>query len=131
VTEQKHENPAYGDALSAPFWEAAARRELILQRCAECGHWQFYPRPFCLACQSDNVGWQPAAGTGTVYSQTTVNIQIAPEFTPPYVVAVVELDEGPRLTTNIVNGDTQIGDKVKVAWRERENAPPLPVFEKC
>jgi uncharacterized OB-fold protein len=60
-----------------------------------------------------------------------VNIQIAPEFTPPYVVAVVELDEGPRLTTNIVNGDTQIGDKVKVAWRERENAPPLPVFEKC
>lgn len=122
-------NPEYGDALSAPFWEAAGRHELVLQQCAACGHWQFYPRPFCLECQSDHVVWQQAAGTGTVYSQTTVNIQIAPEFTPPYIVAVVELDEGPRLTTNIVNGATAIGDRVRVTWRAREDAPPLPVFE--
>ena len=129
MSEQVNANPAYGDALTAPFWEAAGRFELILQRCGDCGHWQFYPRPFCLECQSDNVGWQPAAGTGTVYSQTTVNIQIAPEFNPPYIVAVVELDEGPRMTANIINGETAIGDRVRIAWQERDEAPPLPVFE--
>jgi uncharacterized OB-fold protein len=118
----------YGDALSRPFWEAAARHELFLQRCADCGRFQFYPRPFCLACQSDTVAWVSAAGTGTVYSQTTVHLQIAPEFDPPYIVAVVELDEGVRLTTNIIDGITEIGDRVRVAWLEREGLPPLPVF---
>jgi uncharacterized OB-fold protein len=129
VSEQVNANPAYGDTLTAPFWEAAGRHELILQRCGDCGHWQFYPRPFCLECQSDNVGWQPASGAGTVYSQTTVHIQIAPEFAPPYIVAVVELDEGPRMTANIINGETAIGDRVRIAWKERDEAPPLPVFE--
>jgi uncharacterized protein len=121
--------PAYGDALSAPFWEAAARGELLIQRCADCGHSQFYPRPFCLACQSDNVAWTQAAGTGAVYSQTTVHIQVLPELPPPYTVAIVELDEGPRLTANIVNGETRIGERVRVAWRQRDGLPPLPVFE--
>jgi uncharacterized OB-fold protein len=120
---------AYGDPLTQPFWEAAGRRELIIQQCSACGHYQFYPRPFCLACQSDGVAWVVAAGTGTIYSQTTVHVQVAPGLTPPYVVAVVELDEGPRLTTNIVNGATQIGGRVRVAWRERADLPPLPVFE--
>src|SRR4051794_6297999 len=118
----------YGDALSQPFWEAATRHELVLQHCADCGRYQFYPRPFCLSCQSDNIAWTPASGAGTVYSQTTVHIQIAPEFNPPYIVAVVELDEGVRMLANIVDGDTQIGNRVKVAWRPREGQPPLPVF---
>jgi uncharacterized OB-fold protein len=119
----------YGDALSAPFWAAAARHELLLQRCSDCGAYQFYPRPFCLACQSDNVAWTPVAGTGTIYSQTTVHIQVLPDLPPPYTVAVVQLDEGPRLTANIVNGETQIGAPVRVTWRARAGLPPLPVFE--
>jgi uncharacterized OB-fold protein len=120
---------AAGDPLSAPFWDAASRGELIIQRCSDCGQYQFYPRPFCLACQSDNVSWTPASGAGTIYSQTTVHIQVRPELTPPYTVAIVELDEGPRLTAIIVNGETQIGDRVRVTWRERDGLPPLPVFE--
>lgn len=128
MNDPANADPAYGDPLTAPFWEAAGRHELVLQHCGDCGHWQFYPRPFCLACLSDNVGWQPASGTGTVYSQTTVHIQIAPEFTPPYTVAVVELDEGPRMTATIVNGETSIGERVRIAWQERDDAPPLPVF---
>ncbi len=120
--------PPYGDPLTAPFWEAAGRRELVVQRCGSCGHHQFYPRPFCLACESPDVGWVRAAGTGTIYSMTTVHMQVAPEFEPPYVVAIVELDEGPRLMTNIIGGPARIGDRVRVAWRERAGLPPLTVF---
>jgi uncharacterized OB-fold protein len=60
---------------------------------------------------------------------TTVRLQVIPELMPPYQVAIVELDEGPRLTTNIVGEPCIIGDRVQLAWRERPDAPPLPVFE--
>jgi hypothetical protein len=122
------ETAPYGDPLSRPFWAAAARRELVVQRCGDCGHHQFYPRPYCLRCQSDRIGWVKARGTGTVYAMTTVHMAPGPAFTPPYVAAVVELSEGPRLTTNLVDGDFRIGDAVEVAWRERPDAPPVPVF---
>ncbi len=118
----------YGDVLSAPFWEAATRHELVVQRCTVCGRHQFYPRPFCLACQSDDVEWVAVVGGGTIYAQTTVHIQIAPGFTPPYTVALVELDEGPRLLTNVPAGETRIGDRVRLMWRERNDEPPLPIF---
>ncbi len=120
--------PAYGDPLTVPFWDAAARRELLVQRCRACGHHQFYPRPFCLACESPDVEWTRAAGTGTIYSMTTVHMQTAPELEPPYVVAIIALDEGPRLMTTIIGGSSRIGDRVRVAWRQREGLPPLPVF---
>ena len=118
----------FGDPVTAPFWEAAARRELVLQRCSACGAFQFYPRPFCLACDATALEWVPAAGGGTVYAATTVHMRVDPALEPPYVVAVVELDEGPRLTTNIVGGTAPIGARVRLAWRERDDAPPLPVF---
>jgi len=124
VTEQE----AYGDPLTRPFWEAAGRRQLLIQRCSSCGSHQFYPRPFCISCESDGVQWVPAEGTGTVYTRTTVNVEIAPDLKPPYVVAVVELDEGPRLTTNLTDLELRIGDRVRVSWRDREDAPPFPVF---
>jgi uncharacterized protein len=118
----------YDDALTVPFWRAAAEHLLIVQRCSDCGHHQLYPRPFCTACRSDAVEWVPAAGTGTVYTLTTVHVEIAPDMKPPYVVAVVELDEGPRLTTNLTDAELRIGDRVTVGWRERAGAPPFPVF---
>lgn len=119
----------YGDPLTAPFWDAATRHELVIQRCQACGRHQFYPRPFCLACDSDNVIWVAAAGTGAVYALTTVRIQIAPPFEPPYIVALVELDEGPRLLATIVGSVCEISDRVRVAWQERVDGPPLAVFE--
>jgi uncharacterized protein len=120
--------PGYGDALTRPFWEGCGRHELLLQRCSACGKYQFYPRPFCLACYSDAVEWTAASGLGTVHSQVTVHIKTVPHLDPPYVVALVKLDEGPLYTTNIVGGTTVIGDRVRVAWREREAEPPVPVF---
>lgn len=121
----------YGDPVTAPFWAAARRHELLIQRCAACGLSQFYPRRFCLACGAEPVEWVGAAGGGVVYSATTVRIQVSPNLTPPYIVAIVQLDEGPRLLTNIVGADAAIGDRVRLAWRERDDAPPLPVFERA
>jgi len=120
----------YGDPLTIPFWEAARRHELLLQRCADCGGWQFYPRPFCLRCGSAAVGWARASGAGTVHSQTTVHLKVIPELDPPYVVALIRLDEGPLFTANVVGAPTAIGDRVTVAWRERGALPPLPVFRR-
>ena len=122
-------NISYGDPISAPFWEAAARRELMIQRCRCCASYQFYARPFCILCDSDDVEWVAAKGTGTVYSMTTVRRKLLPGFDPPYIVAIVELDEGSRMLTNITSKFCRIGSRVRVAWKDRDDAPPLPVFE--
>jgi uncharacterized OB-fold protein len=97
-------------------------------RCRVCGNSQFHPRPLCLACQSDAVQWVDARGIGTVYSITTVRMNVIPDLPPPYQVAIVELEEGPRMLAGIV-GECRIGDRVEVRWKERNGAPPLPVFE--
>jgi uncharacterized OB-fold protein len=91
--------------------------------------YQFYGRPFCLACQSDDVEWVRVAGSATVYSVTTVRMKVDVQLDPPYQVALVDLDEGPRLLARIEGGMCAIGDRVRVAWRTRDGAPPLPVFE--
>jgi uncharacterized OB-fold protein len=117
----------YGDPLSRPFWAAARERRLILQRCVVCGHRQFYPRPFCLKCMG-GVEWVESPGRGTVYSKTDVTVEV-PGFTPPYCVAIIELDEGPRLMSHIVGDATPIGGRVRIEWRERpDGLPPLYVF---
>jgi len=118
----------FGDPTTAPFWAAAERRELVIQRCVACDGHQFYPRPFCLACGGGDLEWVPAAGTATVHATTTVHLQVLPDMDPPYVVALVELDEGPRLVTNLLDPAPAIGERVQVQWRERDGAPPLPVF---
>jgi uncharacterized OB-fold protein len=118
----------FGDPTTAPFWAAAAEHKLLIQRCAACGTHQFYPRPFCLSCGGRQVEWVEAAGTGTVHATTRVHLQVLSDLEPPYIVALVELDEGPRLVTNLVEPTPSIGDRVEVRWRERSDAPPLPVF---
>jgi uncharacterized OB-fold protein len=119
----------FGDPTTAPFWDACRQHRLIVQRCRSCQHHQFYPRPFCLGCYEPDPEWVDVKGTGTIYSQSEVHVAPSPEFATPYVVAVVELDEGPRLMTNIVNGVSKIGDRVKVVWDDRTDTPPIPLFE--
>jgi hypothetical protein len=90
-------------AEQAPFWDAAARSELVLPRCRSCREFIWYPRAFCPNCHTSMVDWMPASGHGTVYSFTVVarGVGVWADYTP-YVVAYVELDEGPRVLTNIV-----------------------------
>ena len=117
-----------GDPTTEPFWAACRERRLVIQRCKACGHHQFYPRPFCLACDSSTLAWVTASGEGRIYSMTTIRVPADPAMPPPYVVAVVELAEGPRLLTNIEGGPAAIGDPLALRWREREPLPPLPIF---
>ena len=123
--------PPFGDPLRAPYWEAAGRHELVVQRCADCGAHQLYARPYCIRCSSDAIAWVPASGLGTIHSQTTVHLKVIPELDPPYVVALVRLDEGPLLTTNLVGPPCAIGTRVQVTWRDRDGKPPLPVFTRA
>jgi uncharacterized OB-fold protein len=116
------------DPTTEPFWQACAEGRLTVQRCTACGAHQFYPRPFCLVCEATALEWVDTKGEGTIYSLTTVRIPVSEDLPPPYLLALVDLDEGPRLLTNIVADRASIGDRVTVAWRQREGLPPLPVF---
>jgi uncharacterized OB-fold protein len=94
---------------SFPFWEAARGHELKLQHCAKCGAFVYYPRYRCPTCFSENLEWRPVSGRGKVYSYTVVRRASTRSFGDgPYVLAIVELDEGPRITTNIVAPPEQV-----------------------
>lgn len=91
--------------LTRPFWEAIKRHELSLQRCQDCGHYIYYPRPLCDECLSPNLVWTRLSGRGTVYTFTVVRQAASKRFAPdvPYIFAIVELAEGPRLSTNLID----------------------------
>lgn len=119
------------DPTTEAFWAACNERRLLVQHCRACGGHQFYPRPFCLACESNDLEWVESAGRGTIYSLTTIRMPVTPELPPPYLLALVDLDEGPRLLTNIVDAaSASIGERVALSWRERPELPPLPVFRR-
>ena len=114
------------DPTTRPFWDAAAQGRLLVGLCRDTGRHFFPPRgvsPFTL---SPNVELVPAQGTGSVYSFTVMRTA------QPYAPAMVELDEGPRLFTNIVDcafGEIRIGMRVRVAFRTgAEGGPPVPMF---
>ncbi len=90
--------------VSQPFWDAAKRHELQIQRCNACGTHIFYPREACAECLSPDLIWIPVSGKGTLYSYTIAQAPTHPAFAEdvPYVIAIVELEEGPRITTNLV-----------------------------
>ena len=113
----------------APFWEAAAEDRLVLPRCRSCGVFIWYPRSFCPECHTTDVEWVEASGRGTVYSFTVVQRGAGP-WTPhaPYVVAYVELDEGPRVMTNVVGTDpdaVHIGDRVTAVFEPADSTKVL------
>ncbi|MGO9263817.1 MAG: Zn-ribbon domain-containing OB-fold protein [Candidatus Binataceae bacterium] len=87
---------------SRPFWDAAKQHRLQLQHCGGCQSFIYYPRDRCPHCLSDQLEWRPVSGKGKVYSYTTVRRASVRSFADkPYVLAIVELDEGVRMTTNI------------------------------
>ena len=85
---------------NAEFYSFLARGELRLQRCAACGTWRHPPRHRCAACGSLDATWELASGRGRLFSWTVTHRAVDPAFEPPYVIAVLELEEGPRLVGN-------------------------------
>ena len=90
--------------LTAPFWEATRRHELVMQRCQQCSSWVFHPREQCPVCFSRELSWAPVSGRGRVYAFTVVHQPAHPAFQleAPYTYAVIELEEGVRMVSNIV-----------------------------
>jgi uncharacterized OB-fold protein len=120
------------DHTSAPFWAAAATGRLLFQRCPTCGHAQFYPRPMCTRCASP-VEWEESSGDGSVHTFTVVRQNLAPPFAElgPYVVAMVELAEGPRMLTNVTHvdpGDVRIGLAVRAYAVRLDDDVAIPFF---
>src|SRR5690348_14708302 len=92
------------NAMTAPFWDAALRGELLVAECASCGRRYAPPEARCPYCRED-WRWVRSPGTGSVYTYSVVYRAPSPEFAAPYVLAVVELDDGWMMTTNIVDCD--------------------------
>lgn len=115
------------------WWAAAADGRLLLQYCNACGHVQHYPRVICARCWSEDLNWRQALGIGTVVTLTVAYVPGHPAWTSevPYVLALVELDEGPRLMTNIVSApvdEIPIGARVRQAIANEVTTPGLIQF---
>lgn len=121
------------EAESRPYWEAAAEGRLLLRSCRDCGEAHHYPRPFCPSCWSESVEWTESSGRATLYTWSTVHVNGMPPFSDrlPYVAAVVDLEEGPRLMTTIVGCDPdalEIGMSLVVDFEDLTDEIRAPVF---
>lgn len=117
--------------ISRPYWEACARHELLLQWCTACDRPQFYPRSVCARCGGSALEWRRASGRGTVYTYSVVHRAPDPAVATPYVVALVDLDEGVRMMSNIVGCDpasVRVGMTVRVTFEDLGDGASLPVF---
>jgi uncharacterized OB-fold protein len=119
------------DALAVEWWEATRERRLLVQHCASCDRYQHYPRTLCLACRGNDLSFAVSAGRATVQSFTTVHRAPSPDFTAPYVIALVRLEEGPLMLTRIVGSDEaslECDMPVALEWEPLEDGRNLPVW---
>ena len=117
-----------------PFWESVKAHAMKLPRCNDCGKFHAPPRDFCPHCLSDNMTWTDIKGTGEVYSFVVMHQVFSPAFKDevPYNVTMVQLDEGPRLVTNVQGPNDQItvGDRVRVVYDDVTPEMTLHRFER-
>jgi uncharacterized OB-fold protein len=121
------------DLEQQPYWDAAREERLLIKRCNACGKPHFYPRPFCPHCWSDDVVWEEASGRGTLYTFSIVRRNDLPPFGErvPYVAAIVDLEEGVRMMTNLeqcAEDAIAIGMPVRVAFRVETEDFTFPIF---
>ena len=125
------------DAVTRPFWEAAANKRLIVQRCSSCHAYVWTPRPTCGECGDDKLEWTAMSGRGKVYSYTVIRQVVGHAASRvfgrdiPYVVAWVDLEEGPRFISNLVDCDIEsmaIGMDVTVVFEQASPDIWLPKF---
>ncbi len=120
--------------LTRPYWENARAGRLVTQRCRSCGRIWHPPLPACPHCHSTDIGWRQVSGDGTVYSCTVVRhaTHAALAARIPYVIAIVELAEGPRLVTTVTGcapEDVRVGMAVRACFRQVADGVTLPYFE--
>lgn len=118
-------------ADNEPFWEGAKVGELRYVRCSSCGQPDFPAAPHCRNCLADALQWQVSSGVGTLYSYTIVWRPVTPDFTTPYAPAIVDLDEGYAMMTNLIGLDTDeiwVGMRVEVQCEPLAGELALPYF---
>lgn len=117
--------------LSKPFWDATQRSELVVQQCDACGLRSFPPGPACPACFATGLTWVRSPGDGIVYTFTVVHRAPRPGFDVPFVLAVVDLDDGWSMLTHVVDCSPEsvsIGMRVHVRFKPVSGEITLPVF---
>lgn len=112
------------DAESAPYWQGANEGRFLFQRCTACGKAQFYPRSLCTHCRARELTWEESKGRGKVASFSVVHRAPVPAFKAdsPYVLALIDMEEGFRFMCNVVHGDPQsvrIGNAVRIVYETR------------
>jgi uncharacterized OB-fold protein len=121
------------DNATRPFWDAAREGRFLVKRCRACERAHYYPRPFCPHCWSDDVEWEEASGRASLYTWSVVHQNDLPPWPErvPYVAAVVDLEEGPRAMTNVVDCEFEslrVDLPLQVAFRDAADEVTLPVF---
>lgn len=119
--------------LTEPWWEACRKGELLIQQCAGCGQYQFYPRIACAACSSDSVEWVKASGQGKIQSFTVIRQPVSKAYASevPYVLALIRLDEGPVMMSSLVDCEPEhvaVGDPVEVLFEVWTDKVTMPRF---
>ena len=115
------------------YWQGCRKHELLLQRCTQCNEFQFYPRIICTKCTSENLEWVKASGRGRVLTFTIVRRAVSEAYAAdvPYVVALIQLDEGPKMMSNVVQCDPEtldIGSPVQVVFEDWSDEISVPQF---
>ncbi len=118
---------------SKPFWDGCQEQKLLIQKCEDCGYHRFPPSLLCPSCMSMNSQWVQVSGKATVHSFQITHRPFYPAWDPPYNVAIVELEEGPRMHSNILdckNEEIHIGMPVEVVFEKIEDKDwYLPKFK--
>lgn len=134
MTTQEYRKPLpFIEPDTRPYWEGCRRRDLYIPRCLDCNEFHFYPRGICPYCQSQRLSWVRSSGKGTVHTYTVTRQNGSRGFREevPYVLAIVELEEGVQITTNIVGcdpNDVKIGMSVMVTFEDVTPEITLPKF---
>jgi uncharacterized OB-fold protein len=121
----------YPSPLTQPFWDGCARGELLFQRCHDCGNATHTPAYICAHCTSQALTWERSAGTGSVYSWTTVWRPQVPTFEVPYTAIIVAVDEGWEMLSNLIgcpHDAVEVGMRVEVEFHEINGGVLLPYF---
>jgi uncharacterized OB-fold protein len=122
------------DAESQAFWDGTLEGKLLVQECSMCGQRQLYGRSLCTNCHAAALTWIESSGLGTIYSRTIIRQNPNRSFKHmiPFVVALIDLDDGPRLMSNVIGTpaeEVHIGDRVRVVFEPVSDAVALPLFE--
>jgi uncharacterized OB-fold protein len=131
ATPRQRPAPDQSEPDTGAFWQAAQEHRLTYQTCGSCGRVVFYPRAHCPHCGSENLGLHESEGRGTLYSYTVIRQTPDPAFRDdvPYIVALVDLDEGFRMLTHLrcAPEEVTVGQQVNLDWLTRDGVE-LPVF---